>query len=410
MTTDRTSTPANVLGEDPRPRFFAFEDPSRFELAPPGARRDVAVRTFVRSLEGMQKEALVVSSASGRGWRLTSDEGPYLAGYDEAPFPLAFLDAGMVASYANEVTALAAQRGIALPGLRLTLDNHYTMEGSAVRGTMVGGALAPELTIEVEAGADQAALRSLGADAIDASPLNGLLRGQLESLFTLTHNGEPLEPSRVAALEGAALPDAEDRYDEIAVDGPPEAPELMRRTGSAELHEGDGGSNSSLRAEQKRALHVRGVCTVRADGVKVIDVQLLEPSGSRFRFLSDEPVGAGGQGLAPDAATLISAGIAFCFMTQFGRYAAITKKRLGRYRIIQDTHVSLGGASGGTGLAGGADPVETHVHLESQEDDEFARTLLDMGEQTCFLHALCRTDLKTRLRWSSTVAVPAAGA
>lgn len=410
MTTDRTSTPANVLGEDPRPRFFAFEDPSRFGLAPPRARRDVAVRTFVRSLEGMQKEALVVSSTGTRGWRLTSDEGPYLAGYDEAPFPLAFLNAGMVASYAGELTALAEQRALDLSGLRLTLDNHYSMAGSAIRGTMVGGALAPELTVEVQAGADRAALRSLAADAVDASPSNGLLRGQLDSLFTLTHNGEPLAPARVAALAGAALPDAEDSYGEIPVDGPPDAAELMRRIGSAELHEGEGGSNSSLRAEQKRALHVRGVCTVRADGVKVIDVRLLKPSGSTFRFLSDEPADAGGSGRAPDAATLISAGVAFCFMTQFGRYAAITKKRLDRYRIIQDTHFSLGGASGGTGLAGGADPVETHVHLESQEDDDFARTLLDIGEQTCFLHALCRTDLKTRLRWSSAGAAPVAGA
>jgi hypothetical protein len=37
--------------------------------------------------------------------------------------------------------------------------------------------------------------------------------------------------------------------------------------------------------------------------------------------------------------------------------------------------------------------VETHVYLATPEEEEFSRTTLDMGEQTCFLHATCRTDL-----------------
>jgi hypothetical protein len=84
-------------------------------------------------------------------------------------------------------------------------------------------------------------------------------------------------------------------------------------------------------------------------------------------------------------------------MTQFGRYAKIVRKDLRDYRIVQDTHFSLGGASANTGQAGFADPVETHVFLESGEDDQFARQALDMAEQTCFLHAFCKADLKTRV-------------
>ena len=123
-----------------------------------------------------------------------------------------------------------------------------------------------------------------------------------------------------------------------------------------------------------------------------------KPIGSTFRYLCDEAPEHGGQGLAPDAASYMSAGIGFCFMTQFGRYAEIAKKELTEYRTVQDTHFSLGGASGGTGVAGTADAVETHVYLETPEDEGFARTVLDMSEQTCFLHAFCRTDLKARLR------------
>ena len=96
--------------------------------------------------------------------------------------------------------------------------------------------------------------------------------------------------------------------------------------------------------------------------------------------------------------TLISAGIGFCFLTQLGRYAKIAKKNLGDYRIIQDTHFSLGGASGRTGKPGEADPVETHLYLESTEDDDFTRAALDMSEQTCFLHAFCKADLKAKVK------------
>ncbi|NIO43025.1 MAG: OsmC family peroxiredoxin, partial [Burkholderiales bacterium] len=41
----------------------------------------------------------------------------------------------------NEILALAAQRDITINNITLVQDNFYTMEGSALRGTMVGGAL-----------------------------------------------------------------------------------------------------------------------------------------------------------------------------------------------------------------------------------------------------------------------------
>ena len=85
-------------------------------------------------------------------------------------------------------------------------------------------------------------------------------------------------------------------------------------------------------------------------------------------------------------------------MTQFGRFVSMLKLDLPDYRIVQDTHFSLGGASSGTGRAGEADPIETHVYLETSESDETAQEMLDISEQTCFLHAFCRTDLKTKLK------------
>lgn len=140
------------------------------------------------------------------------------------------------------------------------------------------------------------------------------------------------------------------------------------------------------------------VCTLRPDGIREIEQHLYVPRGTIFRFLSEEGEANGGQGRAPDANSYISAGIGFCFMTQFGRYAKIMKTDLQKYSIIQDTHFSLGGATGQTGKAGTTDPVETHVFLHSGNDDEVAQDTLFMSEQTCFLHALCRTDLKPKVR------------
>ena len=77
-----------------------------------------------------------------------------------------------------------------------------------------------------------------------------------------------------------------------------------------------------------------------------------------------------------------------------GRYAKIAKKALDGYRVVQDSHFSASGQE----EPGRADPVETHVYLNSRESDDFARTALDMSEQTCFLHALLKTDLNVRIR------------
>lgn len=66
--------------------------------------------------------------------------------------------------------------------------------------------------------------------------------------------------------------------------------------------------------------------------------------------------------------------------------------------LVRDTHFNLGGASGRTDKAGDADPIATHVYLETSESDETAQEMLNRSEKTCFLHAFCKTDLKTKLK------------
>jgi hypothetical protein len=384
---------ADILGSDPRPAFFPVGNPMAAGLEPPPDRYGQSVRTWVRALAGMQKEALVVNGMTGRAWRLVSDEGPYLSGHDRAPCPLCTFVTGMVSSYTNEISALAASRDIGIRDIRLTLDLFYSMEGSALKGTMVGGAASPELVVEILADAESDTIEELVSDAVTASPATGLLRGILESRFNLSFNGAQIEVGSVAPLGSPLEADPKHRFDEVLVGDVGTAGDLMVKLQPADEIEGaPGGVASSLQDSQSRKLHVRAVCTIRDDGVKEIVENLYSPIGSQFRFLSDEAPELGGSGLAPDAATYLSAGVGFCFMTQVGRYAAITRRQVDGYRIVQDTYLSAGGAGGG-GQPAMADPVETHVYLDTSEDEEFARTALDMGEQTCFLHATCRTDL-----------------
>jgi hypothetical protein len=384
----------DILGADDRPPFFPVSNAHEVGFDLPQDRHGLSVRTWVRALAGMQKEAVVVNGATGAVWRLVSDEGPYLAGHDRAPCPLCTFITGMVSSYATEVEALASTRQLPLERLELTLGNHYSMEGSALQGTMIGGASNPELEVTIGADADAAELIEVVRTAVTSSPVNGLLHGEKDSLFTLSWNGGHVPVGEVAELNGPPLPDPLGRFDEIELDDRVVADDLMVKVKSAdEVEDVPGGVNTSLQDSQSRTLHVQARCRSRDDGVKIIQENLFRPIGSEFRFLSDEALEAGGSGMAPDAATYLAAGIGFCFMTQFGRYASITKKPLDGYRIVQDIHFRHGDA----GEPGGADPVETHVFLDTPQGEEFARKTLDMGERTCFLHATCRTHLEPKL-------------
>jgi hypothetical protein len=393
------SNSGDVLQDNGLPVAFTIGEVDARALPPPNDRFGQSVRVWARSLSVMQKEAIVLSAPTGRAWRLASDEGPYLDGFDAAPCPLAFFGTGMVSSYMNEMLALARERGVAIRSLVLVQDNFYTMEGSAMRGTMTGGALPVELEIRMDTDADDDALREVVADAVHASPLNGLLRGVHRSLFSLRLNGRPTPIGDVSAIDPLDEPDPGLTLVNTLTRADRGEPQLIERLAAVEPVEGvPGGAHTSLSETQSRTLHLRAICTLRPDGLKEIEQHLFNPRGSTFRFLSDEAEGFGGRGAAPDAASYLAAGIAFCFMTQLGRYASIVKGPLDAYNVVQDTHFSLGGASGNTGRPGRADPVETHVYLTSPEDAAFARKVVVMGEQTCFLHALCRTDLKTKVR------------
>ena len=351
----------------------------------------IEVRSELRALVGMQKEALVTNRVTGQQWRMVCDEGPYLNGTDLAPFPLAFYTTGMAFSFTSELLKHAKNAGIELKSYRLTQDNFYTMQGSAIRGDMIGGALPVEMTVEIDSDASDEAIQALVALAEKSSPAQRYMNETLENTFALSHNGNSIDAGEITTSSNplaaeptphldAARPLAKEGYER----------DIIQKTNSAEtLFNVEGGAGSSLKATQKRTLHVRGVVTLRPDGLMECNVQLFKPLGSNFRFIGDD----GGTGRAPDSLSYLSAGVGFCFMTQIGRYAHIVKQDLKGYSVVQDTAFEIGADHSV------AFPVDTHTYLETGagEGDDAAQRNLFMSERTCFLHAAMRGSTQTKI-------------
>ncbi|MDJ0826111.1 MAG: OsmC family peroxiredoxin [Rhodobacter sp.] len=304
----------DIIGASGLAPFFQVANAGTVGIDAPAPRLGAAWRTWVRALSGFQKEALVRSAGTGLTWRLVSDEGPYLNGHDAAPCPLAFLSAGMAASVLEEILALARIRGVEIGKLRLIQDNFYTMQGSMQRRTMVGGAENVALTVEIDCSLSDAQLQDFLTDAVYAAPLSGLMRGRHESRFKLARNGAELPTAKVAELDGPIFPDPGDRF-AAALPQPGNLPlvEPVGPTPKKPVAKGTAAGGSSLSDEQDRRLNIGAIATLRDDRLKDIQQMQYSPWGTSFRFLSSE------DGRAPDAGTLISAGIGFCFMTQFGR-------------------------------------------------------------------------------------------
>lgn len=297
----------------------------------------------------------------------------------------------------TRLRSLAEEWEIPVHDVEMVLDNRYGLQGSLLRGTMTGNALRPSLDVSLDADADEGTLRELVETAITSTPTHGLLTGSRDSLFSLSHNGREIKPDGVAELDRRPDDDPQAAFEALDRPHHEQGSPIIRHTGQMTdpLPEGSDRYTESDAAgfadEQDRIIHVRGTCTLRSDGIKEIRQELFSPRGTVFEFTSDEPDEHGGPTRAPPATTYLAAGIGFCFMTQIGRYSEAMNTDLSGYRLSQDSHVSFSDPA--TSEPGRAKPIETQVFIDSDEDEGFVRETLDMSEQTCFLHSVCRTDL-----------------
>jgi organic hydroperoxide reductase OsmC/OhrA len=397
----------DCIENSPFPLVFKVDGASPVELSASQHGRRLQLRTATRALAGMQKEALVNYGPTGTTWRVVCDEGPWLDGTDLAPFPLGFFTAGLVASYMSEFMTHARRAEVEVHELEVMVDNLYGMEGSLMRGTMVGSAQPVEVTFTAKTSTDAREVLQLAHLAVASSPADALLRNAVDSMFTLNHNDLPLPVTRVAASSAPQHIDPTALFANARPGPDPDfAPGIIKRLDNVDMLGGEklGSERSSavgLSDNQKRQVHVRGVGSLREDGMKELQVACFQPIGSVFHFLSDDSAVVGGQERAPCGLVYLSAGISFCFMTQLGRYAHVAKHNMHSYQIVQDSSFSQPAAINDKGETASSAPVDTHVYIGNKEDQEKTQTLLNMGEQTCYLHAACRSAIKTRIKLDS---------
>jgi len=355
-----------------------------------GPAEQVIWQTRTRALTGMQKEALVQCSADGTGWRLLCDEGPWLNGTDLAPFPLGYFAAGVAACFMSDILAQSAREGVGLNQLHLRIDHFFTMEGSILRGTMAAGVNPIRLAVDAGDGLNRADLEAIVSAALkEQSAANLTLGSQLPGRYCLSVNGQAVAWPGEASEQLDGVADPAQLFDQLQPAGGEGLREaIIHKDENTSVAGGEGAVG--LQTDQKRTVHIHSDAHLQADGLKEIAVQCMTPHGSRFVFLSDDAPSAGGTGRAPCGFTYLSAGVAFCFMTQLGRYATIKKMRLLDYRIVQNT--SFGNGSGGPL------PVETAVFLDSEDSAENNLQMVRMGEQTCYLHTAFREPVVVVLK------------
>jgi len=386
------------------PLVFKVNADKDFPIKAPTVKDKISVRAATRALAGMQKECVLHYGPTDTTWRMVCDEGPWLNGTDLAPFPLAFFTAGLVSSYMAEFMTHAKKAGIKVDSLEVMVDNLYSMEGSLLKGTMMGDAFPVEVLFKASTDASEEQLQVLAYNAVASSPADAYLRGSKDSMFTLNMNGDEIPVVGVdkSLNKQTDVPTVIFQKAEPG-ESSPLSDELIKKhpeidgLGGEKLGTVRATGDVGLSDVQKRVVHVRGVGTLRDDGLRDIQVACFQPIGSVFSFQSDDSELVGGQGRAPSGLAYLSAGLTFCFMTQLGRYASVAKQKMTSYQIVQDTTFSMPSAVEGAAKPE-SDPVDTHVFIGTEENTEATQTLLDMGEQTCYLHGACRAEIKTRIR------------
>ena len=297
------------------PLIFKIDNHETLPCAQNAGENSIAIRTMTRALVGMQKEAIVHDSFSDAAWRMVCDEGPWLNGTDLSSFPLGFFSAGMIATLASEIMALANQRNVNIQDLKIIQDTRYSMEGSAVKRTMTGSALPIETEVNIKSDATKSKIEALVYHALTVSPADAIMRSNLSSQFKITKNGQDIEIGKAIPSGMLNSKDPAELFDQITPSASSTyAPDITKKLEGADASGERQGQAVGMTTEQKRLVEVRAVLTIRDDGLKSIQVECIKPGGgSSFNFLSDEPECFGGQGSAPTGLQYISAGVSFCF-------------------------------------------------------------------------------------------------
>lgn len=339
--------------------------------------------TFVaeaRQLGHHYKEAVVQEGATGSSWRMTSDEGSYLGGTDLAPFPLGFFNAGLQSDLAGRVARLAKAQGVAWLKLAVGVSTQYSLSGSFAQGTGRGYAEAVGAHVAFHSPAGDAELTELVKTAVAESAAFDLVTRPLENTFALYCNGRrrpspalpassaaaPMDPYLKYAKPPAPLPDGSGLEDLIIktgerTDGQPTTPASSTPTPGGRI---TWAVNGEGELDPQTALYR-------------CKVALNRPGSSHFAYICDET----SADRAPSGLSLMSAAVAFCYMTQLSRYIDAMELAIRGVRLVQLSPYAIGAEA--RGLAG---PADTHLFMQGEAEEEMFERLQLVAANTCYLH------------------------
>jgi len=342
-------------------------------------RLDGSRETFTvdaRHVGGHVREAVVTAGDGGSAWRMLSDEGLHLKGTDLAPFPFGYFNAGLQGDLMRCIRKAAAGQGVAFDSLEIVLDNEYWLTGSFALGTGQGHAEPTRIQIDVRSRAPADIIATVIAAAVEASPALALLRTPLVNTFALYINGRRRAVADVAASPAADVVDPFLRY---------QAPPRASAGGLAAIEKLSAREDGEITiAPSATTTRITRKVTGRgrladAQGMTAIETWLQLPGMSHFAFRSDE----GGSDRAPCGLALLSAGLAFCYMTQIARYVEAMKLAVGSVRLVQFSPFRAGAAEG----------FDTHLFLNGEAGDDVQTNLLTIAARTCYLHATMAATL-----------------
>ena len=342
-----------------------------------------------RQLGHHYKEVMVQEGASGSSWRMTSDEGSYLGGTDLAPFPLGFFNAGLQSDLAGRVVHLAKTRAISWTEIAVRVSTRYSLSGSFVQGTGQGYAEAVGAHVAFHSSASDAELTALVRDAVDQSPAYDLVQRPLENTFALYFNGRRRALTSLPASTAAAPTDPFLKYAKAPTPLPDTAGlgDLIIKTGERTEGVSATPAGSTPTAGGRITWVVNGDGRTDAvTGLYRCKVALNRPGSSHFFYVSDETE----SDRAPSGLSLLSAAIAFCYMTQLSRYIDAMKLSIRNVRLVQLSPYAIDASARGV-----ADPCDTHLFLQGEAEEEMFERLQLIAANTCYLHQtmVCATPL-----------------
>jgi len=394
MGTTTANKPTDSIEGSGYPLSFKMKQgTARPSVLGPGVARDIFT-VESRQMAGFQKEGVVTEGETGSVWRMSTDEGKHLGGADVSPFPLGFFNAGLHGDLANRLLTIARARGIAVDDLKIDLKNGYYIVGSFIRGDGVGHGEPAEVIVKIKSSASADDIKALVHDAVKASPAMDLMRTAFDNTFAIYVNGRRRV---VTSLANSEAPDAPDPYMTYTappspMEGSDELTDIVWKTGEVEAGEAKPAPTGTDEKLKRIVRVVPGHSELLdPNGVTETDTYLGLEGMSHFKLKSDERMDID---QAPSGLAIAAAGIAFCYMTQLGRYIHHQDFKIRGVRLVQHTPFSTSGDPADGSWIGKAEPADTHLFLSGEEDDATHERLMTIAANTCYLHATMAATLE----------------